>query len=262
MTRIARLPAPALPVLSAAALSLGLMIAPAASALDLGKMSAEERAAFGAEVRAYLLENPEVILEAVSKLEQQQAADEAARDDALVAENMTALHDDGFSWVGGNPEGDITLVEFMDYRCGYCRRAAPEVEKLVSGDGNIRLIIKEFPILGEASVLTSRFAIATKMVAGDEAYKMVHDALITLGGEPNEGTLRRLAEGLGLDADAILARMSDPEIARQLQETRALAQQLAISGTPTFVLGDELLRGYLPADQMEIMVAEIRENRS
>ncbi|MFV1439716.1 DsbA family protein [Phaeobacter sp. JH20_36] len=262
MTRIARLPAPALPVLSAAALSLGLMIAPAASALDLGKMSAEERAAFGAEVRAYLLENPEVILEAVNKLEQQQAADEAARDDALVAENMTALHDDGFSWVGGNPEGDITLVEFMDYRCGYCRRAAPEVEKLVSGDGNIRLIIKEFPILGEASVLTSRFAIATKMVAGDEAYKMVHDALITLGGEPNEGTLRRLAEGLDLDADAILARMSDPEIARQLQETRALAQQLAISGTPTFVLGDELLRGYLPADQMEIMVAEIRENRS
>ncbi|WP_405110898.1 DsbA family protein [Phaeobacter sp. BS52] len=257
MTRFTRLPA-----VSAAALALGLMVAPAVQALDLSQMSDDERAAFGAEVRAYLLENPEVILEAVNKLEQQQAADEAARDDALVSENLTALHDDGYSWVGGNPDGDITLVEFMDYRCGYCRRAAPEVEQLVSGDGNIRLIIKEFPILGEASVLTSRFAIATRLVAGDDAYKDVHDALITLSGEPNEGTLRRLADGLDLDADAILARMSDPEIARQLQDTRALAQQLAISGTPTFVLGEELLRGYLPADQMEIMVADIREKRS
>ncbi|MFS4582888.1 DsbA family protein [Phaeobacter sp. C3_T13_0] len=253
---------PRFSAVSAAALALGLMAAPAVQALDLGQLSAEERAAFGEEVRAYLLENPEVILEAVNKLEQQQAADDAARDDALVVENMTALHDDGFSWIGGNPDGDITLVEFMDYRCGYCRRAAPEVEQLVSGDGNIRLIIKEFPILGEASVLTSRFAIATRLIAGDEAYKDVHDALISLSGEPNEGTLRRLADGLDLDADAILARMADPEIARQLQETRALAQQLSISGTPTFVLGDELLRGYLPADQMEAIVADIREKRS
>jgi protein-disulfide isomerase len=244
-----------------AALAAALSFGPAAQAFDLSQMSEEERAAFGAEVRAYLLENPEVILEAVNKLEQQQAAAEAARDDALVAENLNALHNDGFSYVGGNPDGDITLVEFMDYRCGYCRRAAPEVEKLLAADGNIRLIIKEFPILGEASVLASRFAIATKLVAGDEAYKNMHDALISMGGAPSEATLRRLAEGLDLDADAILARMSDPEISRQLQETRALAQQMAISGTPTFVLDQELLRGFLPADQMEIMIAEIRDAR-
>ncbi len=244
-----------------AATALSLLGAPA-QAFDLTAMSDAEREAFGAEVRAYLLENPELILEAVDLLEQRQQEAEAARDDALVAENMEELINDGYSWVGGNPDGDITLVEFMDYRCGYCRRAAPEVAELLENDGNIRLIIKEFPILGEASVMASRFAVATKLEAGDDAYKQVHDALIAFTGEPNEVALRRLAEGLSLNADAILARMDSDEVTAQLRQTRALAQNLAISGTPTFVLGTEMLRGFLPAEQMEIMVAEIREQQS
>ena len=246
---------------TAAATALALLGAPA-QAFDISAMSDAERAAFGEQVREYILENPDLILEAIDLLEQQQQQVEAARDDVLVAENLEELQNDGYSWVGGNPDGDITLVEFMDYRCGYCRRAAPEVEKLLESDGNIRLVIKEFPILGEASVLSSRFAVATKQVAGDDAYKQVHDSLIAFGGEPNEVALRRLAEGLSLDADAIFAKMDSEEVTAELRQTRALAQKMAISGTPTFVLGNELLRGYLPADQMEIMVAEIREKRS
>ncbi|MEC9311738.1 MAG: thioredoxin domain-containing protein, partial [Pseudomonadota bacterium] len=143
-----------------AATALALLGAPA-QALDLSNMSATEREAFGAQVREYLMENPEVILEAVNLLEQRQAAAEATRDQALVADNLQELENDGYSWVGGNPEGDITLVEFMDYRCGYCRRAAREVAELLAKDGNIRWVVKEFPILGEASVLSSRFAVAT-----------------------------------------------------------------------------------------------------
>ncbi|MEP0156028.1 DsbA family protein [Pseudophaeobacter sp.] len=246
-------------VATAAALALGSL---PAQAFELGAMTAEERAAFGAEVRAYLMEHPEVILEAVNLLEQQQAADEANRDVAMVAANLEELHNDGYSWVGGNPEGDITLVEFMDYRCGYCRKAAPEVAKLLQADGNIRLIVKEFPILGEASVFASRFAVATKQVAGDEAYEQVHDALIEISSELNEVTLRRLAEGLSIDADAILAAMDSDAVTDELRRTRALAQNLAISGTPTFVLGNQLLRGYLPADQMKILVDEQREENS
>lgn len=246
-------------VATAAALALGSL---PAQAFELGAMTAEERAAFGAEVRAYLMEHPEVILEAVNLLEQQQAADEANRDVAMVAANLEELHNDGYSWVGGNPEGDITLVEFMDYRCGYCRKAAPEVAKLLQADGNIRLIVKEFPILGEASVFASRFAVATKQVAGGEAYEQVHDALIEISSELNEVTLRRLAEGLSIDADAILAAMDSDAVTDELRRTRALAQNLAISGTPTFVLGNQLLRGYLPADQMKILVDEQREENS
>jgi len=246
--------------LSGVATALALLAAPA-QALDLSTMSEAERAIFGAEVRAYLLENPEVIIEAVNLLEQRQAQTEAAQDEALVAANLEELQNDGFSWVGGNPDGDITLVEFMDYRCGYCRRAAPEVAQLLAEDGNIRLVIKEFPILGEASMMASRFAVATRLVAGDKAYKQVHDALIEFGGEPNEVSLRRLSEGLGLDSDAILAQIDSPEITEELTQTRALAQRMKISGTPTFVLQDELLRGYLPADQMSVIIAEMRDQR-
>ncbi|MEY8827726.1 DsbA family protein [Sedimentitalea sp. XS_ASV28] len=244
----------AAPALTAVALFAG-----SASAADLTDLTEAERAAFRDEVRAYLMDNPEVIIEAVDLLKERNAEQQAQADVALVEDNADALFNDGYSWVGGNPDGDITLVEFMDYRCGYCRRAKPEVDKLLAADGNIRLIIKEFPILGDASVASSRFAIATRKVAGDEAYEQVHDALMELDGDVNDVILGRLAEGLGLDSAAILARMNDDDITAEIAETRALAQRLQISGTPTFVLEDELLRGYLPADQLEIIVSEKRD---
>ena len=225
---------------------------------DLSAMSEVEKAEFGAQVRKYLLENPEVIVEAINILEQRNAASEAAADKDLVAANADELFNDGYSWVGGNPEGDITLVEFMDYRCGYCRRAAPEVASLLSEDGNIRLIIKELPILGEASVVSARFAIATKQVAGDHAYKQVHDALIEFNGEPSEVTLRRISDELALDSAAIVAAMDSDEVTAEIARTRLLAQKMGISGTPSFVLGTEMLRGFLPADQMQQIVNGVR----
>ncbi|MFD3189067.1 DsbA family protein [Sedimentitalea sp. HM32M-2] len=245
----------AVPALTALALLAG-----PATAFDAAKMTDSERAAFRAEVRAYLLDNPEVIIEAVNQLEERKAQAQAQADEALVQANADALFNDGFSWVGGNPNGDITLVEFMDYRCGYCRKAKPEVAKLLAGDGNIRLIVKELPILGEASVISSRFAIATRQVAGDTAYEQVHDALMAFSGEPTDVTLRRLSDGLGLDSDAILARMDSAEVSAEIAATRALAQRLQIGGTPTFVLQDEMLRGYLPADQLAQIVADKRGN--
>lgn len=242
---------------------LGLtLISGPAQATDLSDMTDDEKAAFGAQVREYLLDNPEVILEAINILEERQAVAEAQADLELVATNADALFDDGYSWVGGNPEGDITLVEFMDYRCGYCRKAVPEVAKLLKQDGNIRLIIKEFPILGEASVLSSRFAVATKQTAGNEAYKQVHDALIEFGGDVTEVTLRRISDGLGLETETIIAHMDSDDVTREIAQTRALAQRLKISGTPTFVLESEMLRGYVPAEQMELIVEDIRGQRS
>ncbi len=227
-------------------------------ALDLEAMSAAERAAFRAEVRAFLMENPEVIIEAVNQMEARQAEEQAQNDMTLVATNAEALFNDGYSWEGGNPDGDITVVEFLDYRCGYCRKAHTEVEQLLAKDGNIRLIVKEFPILGEASTSSSRFAIATKLVAGEEAYKAVHDALITFSGQPSVVALSRLADGLGLDGDAIIKHMGSDEVTREITETRALAQRLLISGTPTFVMGDQLVRGYVPLDAMLQIVNEER----
>ena len=216
------------------------------------------RADFHAEIRAYLLENPEVIMEAVQVLEDRQRQEQAQADLNLVSDNASDIFDDGFSWVGGNPDGDITLVEFLDYRCGFCKRAHGEVAKLLESDGNIRLIVKEFPILGEQSVLASRFAVATKQIAGGEAYKAIGDALMTFNGEINLRSLRRMGSSLDLDVDAIEAAMESEEVTSEIRATRALAQRLQISGTPTFVLQDELLRGYLPFDEMQVIVDDKR----
>lgn len=242
--------------LAAALVALGL--AQPAAAFDLTAMTDAERNAFRAEVRSYLLENPEVLMEAIQVLESRNAEAQAANDAALVTTNAADIFEDGFSWVGGNPEGDITLVEFTDYRCTYCRKAHDEVAKLIETDGNIRFVVKEFPILGEQSVLSSQFAIATLQVAGPEAYKQVHDGLITFRGNVTEPNLRRLAESLDLDAEAIIAGMDAPEVAQVINENRALAQRLQINGTPTFVLGEQLVRGYAPLPAMQQMVAEVR----
>jgi protein-disulfide isomerase len=222
------------------------------------EMSVEDRAALRAEVRAYLLENPEVIAEALNELQARQDAADAAQDLALVADNREAIVNDGASWVGGNPNGDITVVEFMDYRCGYCRKAHEEVNELVNSDGNIRYIIKEFPILGEESLLSSQFAVAVLQLHGPDIYKAAHNALITFRADITPETLGLLASDLGLDPAPILARMNGPEVAAVINTNHQLGATMQINGTPTFVLGGALLRGYLPLDGMRQMVSEAR----
>ena len=238
--------------------ALLFLAATPAFALDLEALTPEERAAFRAEVRSYLLENPEVLTEAIAVLEARDREAQAAADVALVDLHAAAIFDDGHSWVGGNPDGDITLVEFMDYRCGYCHKAFDEVAQLLESDGNIRFIVKEYPILGEESVAAARFAIATHQLHGDAPYEAVHNALMTLRADITRGSLTRLAETLGLDPAPILARMLAPEVTAVIEENRALGNLMQISGTPTFVLDDQMLRGYVPLATMQDLVAAAR----
>ena len=243
-------------LLSATALAAGMALP--AHALDLGALTPQERESFRTEVRAYLLDNPEVLMEAIAVLESRKQEAQAADDVALVQANAADLFEGKSDWVGGNPAGDLTIVEFVDYRCGYCRKAYPEVSQLIADDGNIRLILKEYPILGEQSLTSARMALATRLALGDEAYEKVHDALITFGGEVNDDSFGALAKELGLDADAILAKEDSPEIDAIIAENHALGERLQINGTPTFVVGDQLLRGYLPLEGMKAVVGEAR----
>ncbi len=222
---------------------------------EIGQLNDEE---FGARVRSYLLENPEVIFEAAAIMEQRQQQMQNANDGDLISVNSEAIFDDGHSWVGGNLDGDITIVEFMDYRCGYCRRAFPEVEELIASDGDIRIIIKEFPILGEESVVAARFAIATQQVLGDEPYKMLHDAMMTYKGDLSADGLAKLAETLDLDGEKITAHMNSDEVSAVIAANRALGDTLQISGTPTFIMQDQILRGYVPLDGMREIVKDLR----
>ena len=241
-------------VASACVLSLGTP----GQALELDQMTVQQQSQFGQAVRAYLLENPEVLMEAIAVLEQRKSAAQAMSDEDLVKANALALFDDCYSWVGGNVNGDVTIVEFMDYRCGYCKKAHADVTELVESDGNIRLIYKEFPVLGPESVLAARFAMAVKSLAGDAAYKEVHDALITLRGQMSQATFDSLAKDLSLDLAAVQSEMNSDAVTAALAQNQTLASTLQIQGTPGFVLGSGILRGYVPLDAMREIVAEVR----
>ena len=221
-------------------------------------MTEAERTAFRDEVRAYLLENPEVLIEAMDVLQKREETAGLARDSQVIAANSARIFANPNDWVGGNPKGDITLVEFMDYRCGYCRQAYDEVAKLIEFDGNIRFVVKEFPILGEASMLSAQFAIALKQLHGDEVYDRAHDALMKLRGEPTVQTLTRLAGDLGVEPQPIFDRMNAPEVMAVIQENYALAEMMDITGTPAFIMGDAIMRGYAPLEVMQDFVADMR----
>ncbi|GAB5445798.1 DsbA family protein [Gymnodinialimonas sp.] len=238
--------------------ALAVLAAPA-FATDIGDMTDAERQAFRGEIRQYLLDNPEVLMEAIAVLEQRQAEEEAAAQEVAVVQNAPALFNSAFDHVGGNPDGDVVIVEFVDYRCSFCRRAHPEVTELVETDGNIRIITKEFPILGEQSVLASRFAIATNIALGGEAYEQVGDALMAMRSDVTELALARLADDLGLDSEAIFEAMEDPLVQTTIDANYALGQRMGITGTPSFVFGDQMVQGYVPLSNMQDIVAIIRD---
>ena len=247
-----------LPQIAALLTSACLLAAPGFAG-GLGEMTDAERAAFRAEVRSYLIENPEVMVEVMTELQARQDKAASANEAQLLVTYKDDLFADSHSWVGGNPDGDITLVEFMDYRCGYCRKAYEEVEQLVKADGNIRLIFKEYPILGEDSTISSRFAIAVLQLHGGEAYKKAHDALITLRGKPDAPTLTKLAADLGFDGAEVVAKMGSDEVSAVIAKNQDLGNKMQISGTPTFVIQGSLLRGYVPLDGMQQIVADERK---
>ncbi len=239
------------------ATSLALLTTPALAG-GLGAMSDAERTAFRAEIKQYLLDNPEVLLEAQQVLQDRQQQAQIAQDKLVVSQNADSIMSDPASWVGGNPDGDITIVEFMDYRCTYCRKAYSEVAHLVKTDGNIRFVVKEYPILGDDSVISARFAIAVRLLHGDAAYAKAHDALISLRGVPDPDTLGRLAGTLGLDPKPIIALMGDAKVSDIIKANYALGDKLAITGTPTFVIDQMMLRSYVPEDDLRKIVAEQR----
>lgn len=234
------------------------------SDMPLGAVPAESDAVrvapeFGAQVRAYLMQNPEVIFEAVAEFERRNAAAQGDMDVALVQANADALFNDPMSWVGGNPDGDVTLVEFLDYKCGFCKRAMPEVAALLEQDENIRVIVKELPILGPESELAARFAISVLDLAGPQAYDSVHTEMMGYDGEITPDYLEDVAGDLDLALDQIVAHMDSDTVSGVIDDNRALAQRLQISGTPTFVMGEQMIRGFVPVDAMLEAAAVARQ---
>ena len=220
-------------------------------------MSPEEKAAINAQIRAYILENPEIIVEAMQVLEQREQAAQANADRELLASMRGALENDGYSLITGNPDGDVTVIEFLDYRCGYCKQAHDGVKALLASDPNIKFIVKEFPILGPESTFASRAAMAS-LEQGADAYLSFNDAMMRHRGDLDQHTVMRLAGEAGVDQAKLAEDIQNPQIAANIRETYGLARRLDISGTPAFIIGDTIVRGFLPYDSLKEIVEDER----
>jgi protein-disulfide isomerase len=201
-------------------------------------------------------ENPGIVMEAVAILEQRQAdAAEVARADVL-SNQRALLEQDTNAPVLGNPDGDVTVVEFFDYNCPYCRRAMDEVQGLMDADANVRLVYREWPILGEGSVFAAKAALAARKQG---KYEEFHWAMMSMNGRAEEASVLRVAAEVGLDIDQLRLDMEAPEIDEHLTTSMSLAQSLGFNGTPSFVIGDELVPGFVEQPQLEEIVDSTRK---
>lgn len=200
-------------------------------------------------------ENPGIVLEAVGILERQQAQAEQNAAMRVLRDQRELLENDPNATVVGNPDGDVTVVEFLDYNCSFCRRVMPEVEEMIANDPNVRVVYREWPILGEGSVFAARAALAAR---NQGLYEPFHVAMMSLNERAEEASVLRVAREIGLDIDQLLIDMEAPEIDEHIQTSMELTRALGFNGTPSFVIGNELVRGYVEADVLGQQVEATR----
>lgn len=218
------------------------------SALKAAGMSETDRKATEAVVRAYILEHPEIITEAVAILQQRQVTDRLKASAGAIAKPF-------YSAEAGNPKGDVTIVEFTDYNCGFCRSSVADVERLLTDDGNIRLIYRELPILSASSREAALWALAA---AKQGKHKAFHAAMFS-GGRPAATTIRAAATRAGLNLAAAEKFAASREAAAEVDGNLAMMQQIGFGGTPTFIIGGQILEGALGYEALKAAVAKARE---
>ncbi|MCW0235720.1 MAG: DsbA family protein [Ferrovibrio sp.] len=232
--------------------------APAAWAQTAQPFTPDQKAALHQLVREVLISNPEILVEAMNALEARQQAEAGKAAKAAIVANRKALVDDGVSFVAGNPKGDVTIVEFFDYRCGYCKQVQPSLLTLLKEDSKVRLVLKELPVLGPESVMASRAAVAALEQDKGSKYLGFHNAMMAYRGQITEAEVMRMATEAGLDLKKLKADMASPKVEQVLRANLALADTLGIQGTPGFVVGDELIPGAVSLDALRQIVKQTR----
>ncbi|HYL49006.1 MAG TPA: DsbA family protein [Stellaceae bacterium] len=209
-------------------------------------------------IQNYLKQHPEAVMDALKAAQQQADAAKAAAAKKTIAARRNELLHDPNSVVAGNPNGDVTLVEFFDYRCPYCKAIEPSLEALIKEDGKLRVVYKEFPILGPTSVVASRVAIAARQQG---KYAEFHDRMMALKGNIDDDAVMKVAEASGLDLNKLKHDMTAPDVGKIIQRNYALADALGIDATPALVIGDQLTMGAVDIDDLRQLIADARKNK-
>ncbi|HVY20873.1 MAG TPA: DsbA family protein [Bauldia sp.] len=231
---------------------------PAPGAMDVADISDSQRTEIEGVIRNYLIANPEIIRDAINELQRKE--DEAARvaQTKVITDNASTLFDSKNEVVLGNPKGDVTLVEFFDYNCAYCRRAHADMQALIKDDPNLRVVLKEFPILGDGSVAAAQVAVAVLLTAPDK-YAAFHEALITEKGQVDGDKALAVAADLGLDAEMLKTKANSDEAKANINEVRDLAEKLDLTGTPSYATKLKVVVGAVGMDNLK---AEIKAARA
>ena len=208
-------------------------------------------------IKDVLLNNPEIMLEVQNALESKMDKIQAERMAVAIKENATELYRPAGSPIVGNVKGDVPVIEFFDYNCGYCKKALSEVTQLMDKDKKVRIIMKEFPILSKGSEEASRVALAAKMQG---KYWEFHRAMLESQGQANEAASLRIAEKLGLDMARLKKDMASPEVKKEIDDTRQLATKMGIQGTPHFIVGDRIIAG-APENLTELLGKHVNDVR-
>lgn len=211
------------------------------------QVSASERAKIESVVREYILAHPEIIPEAIERLQNNEAA-------KAVSANRKALETPYASAWAGNPKGDVTMVVFYDYACGFCRRSLPDIEKLLAEDKNLKVVFRELPILSEDSAKASHAALAA---AEQGKFKAFHDALFEAG-RPTAANVVKVQKELGIDMAKSTAAAASPAVQREIETNVEMARTLRFTGTPSWVIGDQVLNGAIGYDNLKKAVEKAR----
>lgn len=222
-------------------------------------LSIEQRKAVMDLVRETLLKNPEIIQEALVELEARNQQAQAQAQKNAVATDKAMIFDNPRSPVAGNPQGDVTIVEFFDYNCGYCKKALDDMRALIKEDGKIRLILKDFPVLGPESVEASRVAVAAKAQLQGEKYWEFHARLMASKGRINGAKAMEVARESGANLDQLKKDMDSPETRKTIEDTVALGDRLNLTGTPAFIVADEVVFGAVGTEAIKARVQAVRK---
>lgn len=222
------------------------------------EFTAEQRQAIEAIIRDYLVKNPDLMLDVLQAAQDKIKGESRDKAAATLAERRSEIFDDPDSPVAGNPKGDVSLVEFFDYRCPYCKQVYPAIEALLAEDKQLRFVYKEFPVLGPDSVIAAKAALAARRQG---KYDAMHRALMPMKGQINEAAVFKAASSVGLDVERLKRDMAAPEIDRMLKANIKLAEALDIRGTPAFVVGDEIVPGAISVDALRQLIQIARASR-
>ncbi len=245
-------------VAAALALAIGALSAGWARA-EHNYANSPEQTKIERAVHKYLLDHPEVLIEVLGVLRERKRAAEADSAPVSLAAHREELVNDPASPVGGNPHGDVTVVEFFDYHCAFCKRVLKDVMTVLDDDPGLRIVFKEFPILGPDSVVAARAALASRNQDPDK-YLEFHTALMSTRGRLTQSRILAIARDVGFDTERLEADMDASEITATLKRNLALAAALGINGTPTFVIGDQLIPGAIDLDALKQLVALARSS--